>query len=293
MPEYLLCFSCLHASQGFLTASCVISPLLTGIVSPWGSSRKAHCTLVTLPALSVLRKGEFRPVAVACWKNQGVLSRSNFTERKTEERRLCNPFFFFSYLCEMKDIPFARGQTCVMVFVVGWLSFFYSAVSLLISRRVSAWRPVRGSLQPLCLLTEVEEGKGESTKRRCVWGHSFHVGSETSVLVVRTFSWPELKHLTLSRCFYCIPSTDVDAAWTGWSLVTGGPVSDTLPRVGHPHRLDSTVRMSTVISWIYIYIYIYWEEISGWYFLFFLCQNKRHWTCHETKAQVLVLEPER
>lgn len=62
------------------------------------------------------------------------------------------------------------------------------------------------------------------------------------------------RRLTFSRhWFSCGPSTSAtEPAWTACPALTGGPGSDTLSRVGHPYRLDSTARMNTVISSTYI-----------------------------------------
>lgn len=107
-------------------------PLLTGIVSLWGSSQKAAVLTVTLQAQLKLRKA-----ALMCWtlRDQEGLWGSNFTERKTWGNCATRPFFS-PHLCEIKDIPFARGQKDVKVSVVRWLISLHRAVCLLLSCRV-------------------------------------------------------------------------------------------------------------------------------------------------------------
>lgn len=95
-------------------------PLLTDIVRLWGSSQKA-----AVLSCYLTRKGELRAAALACWtvKDQEGLWGSNFTERKIWDNCATQPFF--PHLCEINDIPFARGQKYVRVL---WLDDSSSSV---------------------------------------------------------------------------------------------------------------------------------------------------------------------
>lgn len=120
MPEYLLCFSCPRASQSFLTASCVISPSSLALLAHEVLPRKP--TVLLLP-FQLRLSSEKENSDLQQWpagRTEGFLWGSNFTERKIEERRLCNPFFFLLPLRNEGHPICKRTDMCDGV--CGWMT---------------------------------------------------------------------------------------------------------------------------------------------------------------------------
>lgn len=193
-------------------------------------------------------------------------------------KQLCNWPFFFSppHLCNLMYIPSARGQKDVKGLVD---DLSVSTVSTF------EYRWYKHSIQSpllLCSLAEVEEGRRESAKQRCILAHSFHTGSETWALVFSV----QLFLLRSSLRFGC--SMDYLALATRYRrsrlrYITSGRWS----LINWEHRLDNTVRMNIVAGWIYV-LGDFWLVYSSSSFF-----QIKHWTYDETTAQVLVLETER
>lgn len=99
-------------------------PLLTGIVSLRGPSQTATVLSLTLQTQSELRKGEFRPAALACWtpRGQEAVWGSNFTERKMWGNCVTQ-FFFLSPLRNWGHPICKRKEKCEGVGV--WMTHLH------------------------------------------------------------------------------------------------------------------------------------------------------------------------
>lgn len=103
-------------------------------------------------------------------------------EEVTLQRGRCKAitFFFHPHLCEMKYIPSARG-------IGGWRRLSLHCCPSMFEQESIVDIGIETSQGFLCLFVEVEEGRRESAKQKCILVCCFHVGRETYTLCL-TFS---------------------------------------------------------------------------------------------------------